>query len=227
MKSSRVVFCDFDGTITNEDTFVSVLEKFAPEAAEKLLPMVFNRQITLLEGIKQTIGSIPSIYYPQIIEYIAHRPVRSGLKELLDFLNDRDIPFVVISGGLIDIVRAVLEHQQLSDGVTEIYAGKVDSTGKYLRVYSDIESDTELVAKAIAMEKYPFQEKIAIGDSVTDINMSLAADLVFARDRLMGYLDTENKFYIRWNNFYEVRDYLAQHWQLDQETTSTKQTTVS
>ena len=48
------------------------------------------------------------------------------------------------------------------------------------------------------MAKYPADEKIAIGDSVTDINMSLAADLVFARDRLIQYLDAENKPYVRW-----------------------------
>ncbi|MEO1673067.1 MAG: 2-hydroxy-3-keto-5-methylthiopentenyl-1-phosphate phosphatase, partial [Cyanobacteria bacterium J06631_2] len=41
---------------------------------------------------------------------------------------------------------------------------------------------------------------------------SLAADLVFARDRLKQYLDTENKPYISWNDFYEIRDYLALSW---------------
>ena len=215
MKFERVVFCDFDGTITDEDTFVSILEKFTPEIAIRLLPMVFSRKITLLEGIRQTIGSIPSIYYPQIIEHIAHRPVRGGLKELIDFLNNHHIPFVVISGGLIDVVRAVLEEQQLLDGVTAIYAGEIDATGEYLRVYSDLESETELVAKAIAMSRYPATEKIAIGDSVTDINMSLAADLVFARDRLKTYLDAEDKDYLQWRDFNDVRDCLAQRWKLE------------
>ena len=214
MKSKRVVFCDFDGTITTEDTYVKVLEKFAPEAAAMFLPIIFSRKMTLLEGIRQTIGSIPSVYYPQIIEHIAHCPVRPGLKEMLDFLNNYDITFVVISGGLIDLVQAVLEEQKLIGQVKAIHAGQVDTTGKYLRVYSDIESKTELVAKALAMQKYPAAEKIAIGDSVTDINMSLAADLVFARDRLKGYLDTEEKSYITWSNFFDVRDHLANRWQI-------------
>ncbi|MEN9568671.1 MAG: hypothetical protein RLZZ69_3867, partial [Cyanobacteriota bacterium] len=29
MNSSRVVFCDFDGTITTKETFVNMVEKFA------------------------------------------------------------------------------------------------------------------------------------------------------------------------------------------------------
>ncbi|MEO1673053.1 MAG: HAD-IB family phosphatase [Cyanobacteria bacterium J06631_2] len=212
MNSSRVVFCDFDGTITTQDTFVSVLERFAPETTAQLLPAIFRREITLKDGISETLGAIPAHYYPAIIEFIAKQPVRPGLKEFIDFLNDAAVPFVVISGGLTAMVQAVLEHQQLLSGVEAIYAGKVETTGEFLQPYSDISSDTEFVAKAIAMERYPALEKIAIGDSVTDINMSLAADLVFARDRLKQYLDTEHKSYVPWNDFYEIRDYLALSW---------------
>ena len=209
MNSSRVVFCDFDGTITTKDTFVSVLEKFAPETASQVLPAIFRRELTLKDGISKTLGAIPTRHYPNIIEFIAEQPVRPGLKEFIKFLNDEAIPFVVISGGLTGIVKAVLEYQQLMPGVTAIYAGEVDTTEEFLKPYSTISSDTEFVAKAIAMEKYPAKQKISIGDSVTDINMSLAADLVFARDRLQQYLDSENKPYIPWNDFWEIKDYLA------------------
>lgn len=212
MNSSRVVFCDFDGTITTEDTFVCVLEKFAPEAAERLLPAIFNREITLKAGIRQTLGSIPAIHYAEIIEFMSHQPIRPGLKDFIEFLNHAEVPFVVISGGLTAMVKAVLDRQQLTEKVTAIYAGEVDNTGELLRAYSTMASDTEFIAKAMIMAQYPPQEKIAIGDSVTDINMSLAADLVFARDRLMGYLDRENKPYIQWQDFFEIKDYLSARW---------------
>ncbi|MCC0179299.1 haloacid dehalogenase-like hydrolase [Waterburya agarophytonicola K14] len=237
MKFSRVVFCDFGeeprvaerlktkvlpactrefyGTITTEDTFVSVLEKFAPEVSASLLPIIFDRQMTLKEGIRQTIGSISSSYYPEIIGRIAHRAIRPRLKEFADFLNNLDVPLVVISGGLIDIVKAVLQEQQLLDRITAIHAAKVDTTGKLLQVSSVFEGDTELVAKVKAMAKYPAVEKITIGDSVRDINMALVADLVFARDRLVGYLDAEKKSYIQWQDFFEIRDRLATNWEVN------------
>ncbi|MGL5793149.1 MAG: HAD-IB family phosphatase [Waterburya sp.] len=217
MISSRVVFCDFDGTMTTKDTFVGMLEKFTPQVAASLLPMIYRREITLKEGVQQALGSILTTDYPNIIEYIAHQSIRPGLKEFLDFLNYWEIPLVVISGGLTGMVKAVLEHQQLIEGIAAIYAGDVDLSGKYLQVYSLIESETELVAKAQVMGKYSAREKIAIGDSVTDINMALAADLVFARDRLMGYLENENKPFIQWQDFFEVQDYLAVHWAISNE----------
>ena len=214
MNSSRAVFCDFDGTITTEDTFVSVLEKFAPETATQLLPAIFRQEVSLKEGISQTLGAIPARNYQAMIDFIAEQPIRAGLKEFVAFLNRLDVPFVVISGGLTVLVEAVLEHHQLREGVTAIYAGEVDPKGDFLRPYSPISSDTEFVAKEIAMQQYPVDSKIAIGDSVTDINMSLAADLVFARDRLMQYLDARQKSYVRWSDFFEIRDYLAASWQI-------------
>lgn len=213
MNLSRAVFCDFDGTITTQDTFVSMLEKFAPEAAAQLLPAIFRREITLKAGIHKTLGSIPAIYYESIIEFMSHQPIRSELPEFIDFLNDRQVPLIVISGGLTVMVEAVLERHQLLDKITAIYAGDVDASGEFLTVHSTLESDTEFIAKAMVMAKYPAQEKIAIGDSVTDINMSLAADLVFARDRLIDYLDLEYQPYVRWQNFGEIKNYLTAHWQ--------------
>ena len=215
MKFSRVVFCDFDGTITTEDTFVRVLEKFAPDISAELLPIIYSRQMTLKDGIRQTLGSVASIYYPEIIEYIAHRPIRSGFREFADFLNELSVPLVVVSGGLTDMVKAVLSQQQLLEKITDIHAADVDITGERLQFSSAIEGDTELVAKVKAMAQYSADSKIAIGDSVTDINMALAADLVFARDRLIGYLDIENKSYVQWQDFFDIKEYLAKLWQVN------------
>ncbi len=43
-------------------------------------------------------------------------------------LTDLEIPLVVISGGLTEMVRAVLDRQQLPNRVTAIYTAKVDTT---------------------------------------------------------------------------------------------------
>jgi 2-hydroxy-3-keto-5-methylthiopentenyl-1-phosphate phosphatase len=80
-------------------------------------------------------------------------------------------------------------------------------------VQSDFEGDTELVSKVQVMAQYPADEQVAIGDSVTDLNMALTAPVVFARDRLIQYLDKQNKPYIPWNDFFDVRAQLSQRWQ--------------
>lgn len=205
----KVVFCDFDGTITAVETFAGMLKEFAPQLSAKIMPELYAKRLTLREGVRQLLESIPSKLYPEIVEYAKSKPMRPGLAELIDFLDTRDIPFIIISGGLRDMVETVIEKYSLKDRVTAIFAVDIDPSGDYLKVKSEFEGDTELVAKVEVMSKYSAEETIAIGDSVTDINMALKANLVFARDRLIEYMEAENKPYIPWNDFFDIRDYLA------------------
>jgi 2-hydroxy-3-keto-5-methylthiopentenyl-1-phosphate phosphatase len=101
---------------------------------------------------------------------------------------------------------------KLVQRVDKIYAVDVDISNSYLKVNSQYEGDTELIAKVQIMDKYPAKEKIAIGDSITDLNMALQASVVFARPPLTKYLDEQHKSYVPWNDFLEIRDYLAQSW---------------
>ena len=98
---------------------------------------------------------------------------------------------------------------ELIERIHAIYAIDVDTSSSYLRVLSSYEGETELVDKVKVMELYP-ADAIAIGDSVTDLNMASSAPIVFARDRLAQYLDERNKQYIPWNNFFDVRDRLME-----------------
>lgn len=212
----KIVFCDFDGTITAIETFAGMLKEFTPELSAQLMPQMYSRKLTLKAGVRQLLESIPAKRYPEIIEYSTEQPIRNGLSELLDFLEARNVPFVVISGGLRDMVEVVLARKQgqhsLRKKVTSVYAVDIDVSSDRLQVSSDFEGDTELVAKVKVMQQYPAAETIAIGDSVTDINMALTADLTFARDRLVDYMKAENKPYIPWHDFFDIRDYLAQKW---------------
>lgn len=217
MKLKRVVFCDFDGTITAQETFVGMLKEFAPELCQQLMPKMYARQLTLRAGVRQILESIPSVLYPKIIAYSQSQPTRPGLEQLLDFLDTQGVPFVVVSGGLRGMVERVLsqagnEGKSLLGRVEAVYAVDVETTDQFLRVKSEFEGDTELVAKVQVMELYPAEEHIAIGDSVTDLNMALVAPIVFARDRLCQYLNEHDKSYLKWNDFFDVREELSRRW---------------
>ncbi|MBD0346119.1 MAG: HAD-IB family phosphatase [Coleofasciculus sp. Co-bin14] len=216
--AQRVVFCDFDGTITAEETFVGMLKQFTPELSNQLMPEMYARRLTLREGVRQLLESIPSVRYPEILEYAKPKLIRPGLVELLDFLDAEGVPFVVVSGGLRGMVETVLSQAStgipsLLERVAAIYAVDVDTTGEFLQVQSEFEGGTELVSKVKVMAQHPAEEQIAIGDSVTDLEMSLYAPVVFARDRLIQYLDEHNKPYIPWNDFFDIGEQLSQWWQ--------------
>jgi 2-hydroxy-3-keto-5-methylthiopentenyl-1-phosphate phosphatase len=216
--AKRVVFCDFDGTITAEETFVGMLKQFTPELSNQLMPEMYARRLTLREGVRQLLESIPSVRYSEILDYAKPKLIRPGLVELLDFLDAEGVPFVVVSGGLRGMVETVLNQAStgipsLLERVAAIYAVDVDTTGEFLQVQSEFEGGTELVSKVKVMAQHPAEEQIAIGDSVTDLEMSLYAPVVFARDRLIQYLDEHNRPYIPWNDFFDIGEQLSQWWQ--------------
>jgi len=203
----QIVFCDFDGTITVEETFVGMLKHFAPELSAQLIPEMYARRLTLREGVRQLLESIPSERYQEIIEFSKGKLMRPGLVELLDFLDTQGVPFVVVSGGIRVMVETVMGD--LAARAEAIYAVDLDAGGSYLKVFSEFEGDTELVSKMRVIELYEADEWVAIGDSVTDLNMARVAPVVFARDRLAEYLDEEHKSYIRWNDFFDVIETLS------------------
>ncbi|MGB3188788.1 MAG: HAD-IB family phosphatase [Limnoraphis sp.] len=209
---NKIVFCDFDGTITAQETFVAMLKQFTPQISAEIMPKLYNRELTLRQGVRQMLESIPSVRYQEVIEFSSHQQIRPGLVELIDFLDAQAVPLVVVSGGIRVMVETVLGD--LVNRVAAIYAVDIATQGDYWQVHSEFESGTELVAKVKIMDLYASDEKVAIGDSVTDLNMALSVPLVFARDRLAQYLNEQQKPYIVWNDFFEVRDYLARHWNL-------------
>ena len=210
-KHPRIVFCDFDGTITVEETFVGMLKRFAQVDYDRMQALLVSREITLREGVRQMVESIPSERYPEILNYIRDKELRPGLQELLDFLAGQNVPFVIISGGLVRSIE--LRLRALAGQIHAIYAADVDTAGEYLQVVSDFEGGTELVAKADIMSRYAFTESVAIGDGLTDVNIALRASVVFARGHLRRYLQEKGKSYQPWNDFFDVRDRLADRWQ--------------
>jgi len=209
-KYKRIVFCDFDGTITAEETFVGMLKQFATENYTRVKQLIIDKDITLAEGVRKMVESVPSEKYPQVLDYIRVKEIRAGFPELLDYLYFHGVPFVVISGGLLASIKTRLEA--FAARIHSIHAAEVNTDGDFLKLFSEYQNQTELVAKAEIMSTYHFEQAVVIGDGITDLNMAMAADIVFARDYLSGFLAQNNKSFIRWNDFFDVLNHLSKRW---------------
>ncbi|MEB3232573.1 MAG: HAD-IB family phosphatase [Leptolyngbyaceae bacterium] len=210
---SRMVFCDFDGTITAQETFVAMLRHFVPDRAAVILPQIYHQAITLKQGVRLLLEDLPASVYGDIVEFTRPQPIRPGFGSFLSFLEAHQTPFVVVSGGLQGMVEAVLEP--FLPQVKGIHAIAVDTAGPRLGLRSPYEGDTEMVAKADILAHYQntygVEETIAIGDGITDWNMALAASLVFARPPLTDFMEKQGKAYIAWDTFTDIQAYLTQY----------------
>ncbi|MBI9076682.1 MAG: HAD-IB family phosphatase [Desulfatibacillum sp.] len=210
LEHKNIIFCDFDGTITVQETFSTMLMEMLPDKARQVLEQIYAGKSTLAQGVRMLVESLPSSAYGDIIDFCQGKEIRPGFVEFLDFLDQHQTPFVLVSGGLHVMVQAILGP--LTKRLAGIYSLSLDLNGPFMKVLADFEEGDELLAKARVMQMYNYRNSIAIGDGVTDLNMGLAAQTVFARASLAKYFRSNQLDYIPFEDFFEIRDHLSQMW---------------
>lgn len=198
-----IVFVDFDGTITMEDTLEGAIRLFTPEEEYRAMRQkLVDGQLTLSQVVRCAFDGAPPERLPAMLDYVDGVELRPGFPEFLDEMEKRHIPVAVISGGIRQFVErklAPFRHRLLG-----LHAVDLDVSGPSMRLISPCDDGNELLKKTAVMELYSYGHAIGIGDSFTDRNMALAADTVFARDELARYLQKLGRPYIPYESFFDV-----------------------
>ena len=198
-----MIFCDFDGTITTEETFVGSLTAISRK--EDLLEWFgkFRRKEITLRTCTETLFSlVPSSRYQEIADYAATVQVRPGFSEFLDAAAEKGFPVVVISGGIRRMQEEILRPYR--DRIQAFYSCELDTSGPYMRFYSEYASGEENMSKERIMGLYDYERAICVGDQVTDIHMAEHSDIVFARDSLAEHLRLQQRDFYPWETFGDV-----------------------
>ena len=209
--SDYILFIDFDGTITTEETLSGVMKMCVdPETFKEGSRKLQEGEWTLKETVTFAFDHIPSSRIDEILAYVRGVPVREGFGGLLDKMNGLDIPVVIISGGLKPYVEEKLEPY--SDKITEIYSIDIDTSGQNIKliVPDEFEGETDLLEKTSIMKNYKNKNTICVGDGLTDIGMALASGTVFARDTLAEVLAQKEIPFINWDDFNDVKEKITQ-----------------
>jgi hypothetical protein len=133
-----VVFCDFDGTVTLEDTLVLLLDRFGRPRADGTGWRSIEDDPDLPEIRKlQAEMDLLRITWPRALEYL-HTVVRlrEGFRQFHDLLVARGIPLRLVSGGFVEIIEAFLPRAEFP-GV-EVLANRVRITdGRWVVLPAD------------------------------------------------------------------------------------------
>lgn len=200
-----IVFTDFDGTITMEDTLAGAVRLFSdPEEFQLYSQKLTHGEITLSQVVRYAFDGAPSDLLPRLLSYVDTVPIRPGFSAFLQTMNELDIPVVVISGGIRQFSERKLApwRQQLLG----LHAVELDASGSTMRLISDYDDGNELLKKTDVMALYDYQHAIGIGDSFTDLNMAQAVDTVFARDVLAQFLQSHAKPFHPYEDFFSIAE---------------------
>ncbi|MBD2861230.1 2-hydroxy-3-keto-5-methylthiopentenyl-1-phosphate phosphatase [Paenibacillus oceani] len=205
-----IIFCDFDGTITESDNIVAIMKHFNPPGWEPLVEQVVNRTMSIREGVGRMFDLLPSSAKAEVAQYVFDTAkIRAGFPDLLDYCDRADIEFLVTSGGIDFFLLPLLEPFPIEED--RIYCNASDFTGERIRIVwphpCDDECHTDCgMCKTTVIRRYPKENyfRILIGDSVTDFEGAKLADLVFARSHLITKSEELGLPYVPFETFHDV-----------------------
>jgi 2-hydroxy-3-keto-5-methylthiopentenyl-1-phosphate phosphatase len=204
-----VIFCDFDGTITETDNIISLMKQFAPPEWSEIKDQILSQQVTIQEGVGKLFTLLPTQLKDDIISFLKETAViRKGFSEFVSYTKSEGIPLYIVSGGIDFFVYPLLE------GLIDkefIYCNSSDFSGEMIQILwpnsckGTCNNGCGCCKPTIINElSEDDHEIIVIGDSITDLQAAKLADTVFARDFLSVKLGELNLPYYSFESFYDV-----------------------
>ena len=176
------VLCDFDGTITEEDTTVTVFNKFIKGDWKTFNEQLDRGEITLEQCIREQFSMIKAPRSAILNEAELDIPFRSGFEELVHFCNDSRVPVEIVSAGLDFVINHLLEVRGL-EGKAKVCAARTRFTGDGIEIDPVELHDGESVDFKRDLVEYYKDKKyfvFFIGDGMSDKGAVRGADYVFA-----------------------------------------------
>lgn len=201
-----IVICDFDGTITVEDTVNAMADKFAGGEWKKLDEMWISGKYDARE-ISQKILSMMNTTEIELKEFVSGIGIDSKFKEFIDYIREKCIEFYIISDGFDFNIDNILENNNI-EGLMS-FSNILQFEGEnLLGVYPNTNEDCRKCGncKSNLINNINLDNKkvIYIGDGHSDKCASKKADYVFAKKDLASYLKENEIGFVEFENFGDV-----------------------
>jgi 2-hydroxy-3-keto-5-methylthiopentenyl-1-phosphate phosphatase len=211
-----IVFCDFDGTITENDNIINIMKYYNPPGWETIKDDILGGRISVRKGVGRLFWLLPASSQEEITNYaIKQAKIRPGFDQFIQYCQEHNIRLLITSGGIDFFVFPILSRYPIPK--QHIYCNSSDFNGKQIQILWPYSCD-ELCSRDCGMCKTSILRshsgmddiKIVIGDSITDLAVAKMADLVIARDFLLQKCQEYSLPYKDFELFYDVIKILKQ-----------------
>jgi HAD superfamily phosphoserine phosphatase-like hydrolase len=175
------VLSDFDGTVTLNDTFRNVAERFAQGDWMAVDDQYVKGQITLEECLRRE-GAMVKASKSQILDELDEvTRFRAGFDNLIDYCKTNHYPLVLVSAGLDFVIKHFLRRQKWRK--MELYAAAAKCTPTGIKFdFPKLKDNRSISLKDDTVRYYKTKaDTVAyIGDGRWDLHALRNADLRFA-----------------------------------------------
>ncbi len=194
---TTTLIVDWDGTITERDSLLMVLEQFGDwEECERLGEQLFAGEITLREEIERQFATVTAPL-DEVVEWVVENVrVRPGLSELAALHP------LVVSSGFHELIDPVLHREGVA---VELQANHVEARPDGWRPIWRELPVCSVCGQPCKRSSFPANGRVVyVGDGYSDRCGALAADRIFARRGLAAYLDEQGVDYEPFDDLHQV-----------------------
>ena len=195
--AERTLIVDWDGTITERDSLLMVLEQFGDwEECERLGEELFAGKITLREEIERQFATVHAPQEEVVAWAVENVRVRPGLHELAALHP------LVVSSGFHELIDPVLEREGVH---VELQANRIEASPNGWRPIWRELPVCSVCGQPCKRSSFPAGgEVVYVGDGYSDRCGALAADRIFARRGLAAYLEEQGVAYEPFDDLHTV-----------------------
>jgi len=208
-----VIFCDFDGTVTREDTIDKLLTNYADKKWLEIEELWEKGKIGSKECLERQLDCISNFSDELLSEFIDSIEIDKYFIDFIRNIKSQNIEFYIISDGFQLFIEKILEKNKIYD--TKIFSNQVSlKNGKLTASFPHNKEECEAKAgmcKCSIIKDYAMNRKIIyIGDGRSDMCACKYADILFAKKKLINYCISKNINFIKYDNFNDVQQSLIQ-----------------
>src|SRR2546426_815430 len=177
-KPSLAVLCDFDGTITLNDTFEQILKKYATGDWKVFDQQYARGEISLQECLRKQGALVRTPEMVLIAELERVTTFRPNFGRLVTYCRSNRVPLAIVSAGLDFAIKHLLRMKGW-DNLVKLYVAKSEMTPSGIKfTFPRLQNKTSLSVKDDLVKRYKGQGRkvVYVGDGIWDMDALKQSD---------------------------------------------------
>ena len=205
MNKIKTIYCDFDGTITNEDAVNSFFELYADEKWVESEQLWVDGKISSKENAINQVGMLKAIPKSKVDEFIDNISIDETFIDFIKFTKEQGIKFIILSDGFDLFIQETLKKYGLDD--IEFYANHlVHKENGFEIEFPYHNKNCDIGAGMCKCEKVKEDLFCYIGDGVSDLCIAKKASVLFATKNLQKHCEKNRINYHYFNSFKDIKN---------------------
>ena len=214
MDNQKIIYCDFDGTITKEDSVNKFLSLFADEKWLEVEDRWINGEIGSRQCLLEQVNLVPELPENALKEYIDSIEIDDYFVSFYNFLKKEGYELVILSDGFDFFIKETLERHNLTE--IKYFANNLTVNNNKLSIGFNSENTTcERDSGTCKCSKIEVEKFYYIGDGLSDACIAGKANTLFAKKNLKKYCDEKEIDYIDFETFEDILGYFARKGELN------------